>query len=48
MVEKIEGQHKKWRERFMNNSRWKSLGVSDNEELLIELLMHLREEGGYF
>ena len=32
----------------MNNSRWKSLGISNNEELLIELLMHLREEGGYF
>lgn len=29
----------------MNNSRWKSLGISDNEELLIDLLIHLREEG---
>ena len=28
----------------MNNSRWKSLGVSDNEELLIELLMHLEKK----
>ena len=32
----------------MSNSRWKSLGISDNEELLIELLIHLREEGDSF
>ena len=32
----------------MSNSRWKSLGISDDEDLLIELLMHLREEGGSF
>ena len=32
----------------MNNSMWKSFGVSDNEELLIELLMHFREGGGSF
>ena len=32
----------------MNNSRWKSLGISDDEDLLIDLLIHLREEGGSF
>ena len=27
----------------MMSSRWKSLGFSDNEDLLIDLLIHLRD-----